>query len=223
MPLPAHAGVSTPTVLLPNTSGYTLRPTTSSFGAGLRRWVHPRRGRTEERLGVDRRYPEDPTWSEVAKRCMTYSEKVGTPELLASLALEKISRCPFPPEEIDAPKQGVSSFLQTKGLSLERRHEDRRDVATDFRYLSLLLQAVQDPEISLGDWARGQTPSITGTLSEKEKRKWRLPDQGDPSVYLEEEIINYRACIQSPRCRSSRGQILKARGLCPIAVLQADE
>ena len=48
----------------------------------------------------DRRYPEDSIWSEVAKCCMTYSEKAGTPELLTSLALGKISSCPFTPEEI---------------------------------------------------------------------------------------------------------------------------
>ena len=61
----------------------------------------------------DRRYPEDPIWSEVAKRYMTYSEKVGTLELLASLSLGKISSCSFPPEEIDALKQGVIGFLPT--------------------------------------------------------------------------------------------------------------
>ena len=111
----------------------------------------------------DTKYPEDPVWSEVAKRYMTYSEKVGTPELLTSLALGKVSSCPFPPEETDALKQGVIGFLRTKGLSLERRHhEDRSDGTDDFRYLSLLLQAAQDPEILAGrvltrsaSWAGG--------------------------------------------------------------------
>ena len=89
-------------------------------------------------------------WSEVAKRYMIYSEKVGTPELLASLALEKISSCPFPPGEINELNRGVSNFHQTIGLLLERHHEDRRDVPIAFRYLSLLIPASQDPEISLG-------------------------------------------------------------------------
>ena len=86
---------------------------------------------------------------------MTFSDKVGTPELLALLALGKVSSCPFPPEEIDSLKPGVISFLQTKGSSLERHHEDRRDVPIDFRYLSLLLQAAQDLEMSLGEFSRG--------------------------------------------------------------------
>ena len=42
-----------------------------------------------------------------------------------------------------------------KGLSLERHQEDRCDVPVDFRYLSLLLQAAQDPETSLGEFSRG--------------------------------------------------------------------
>ena len=110
--------------------------------------------------------------------------KVGTPELLASLALGKISGCPFPPEEIDALKQGVISFFQTKGLSLERHHEDRRDVPFDFRYLSLLLQAAQDPEISLGEISRGVRVGSGVRLS-----PLLAIDEGDPSIHMEEEII----------------------------------
>ena len=142
---------------------------------------------------------EDPVWSEVAKRYMSCSEKVGTPELLASLALGKISSCPSPPEEIDALKQGVVGFLQTKGFSLERHHEDRCDVPKDFRYLSLLLQAAQDPETSLGDFSRGvrvgpgvRLPRLPALY--QRKKKWRLPDQGDPSGYLEDEIVGDPLC-----------------------------
>ena len=49
----------------------------------------------------DRRYQEDPVWSEVARRKMDYAEKAGTPELLTSLALGKVSSCPFPHSEIE--------------------------------------------------------------------------------------------------------------------------
>ena len=117
----------------------TEQTCTTASKARLRRRVHPRRGNTGSgwtgrgsltvteicdgpplaspgRWAVDdRRYPEDPIWSEVAKRYMAYSEKVGTPELLTSLALGKISSCPFRPGEIDELKHGVINFLQIKG------------------------------------------------------------------------------------------------------------
>ena len=49
------------------------------------------------RWAVDeRRYPEVSVKSEVAKRYMTYSEKVGTPELLNTLALGKYLELPCP-------------------------------------------------------------------------------------------------------------------------------
>ena len=76
----------------------------------------------------DRRYPEDPIWCEVARRYMAYSERVGTPELLTSLALGKIASCPFPRGEIDELKRGVVDYLQTEGFLLERHPEDRKDV-----------------------------------------------------------------------------------------------
>ena len=41
----------------------------------------------------DRRYPEDPAWSEVSGRYMDYAEKAGTPDLLTLLALEKVTSC----------------------------------------------------------------------------------------------------------------------------------
>ena len=44
----------------------------------------------------DRRYPEDPVWSEVARRYMDYAEKAGTPELLTSSALWEGFVLPFP-------------------------------------------------------------------------------------------------------------------------------
>ena len=159
---------------------------------------------------------------------MTYPEKVGTLELLASLALGKISSCPFPPEEIDALKQGVIGFLLTKGLFLGRHHEDRCDAPVDFRYLSLLLQAAQDPASSLGEFSRGVRVELGVRLPRllalyQKKKKWRLPDQGDPSGYLEDEIVgdplrrqNHSSITEHAsrvidvlNDQSSRGQILK--------------
>ena len=144
----------------------------------------------------DRRYPEDSVWSEVAKRYMTCPEKVGTPELLTSLALGKISSCPFPPEEIDALKQGVIGFLRTKGLLLGRHHEDRSDVPIDFLYLPLLLQAAQDPESSLGEFSRvvrvgpGSRLPRLPALALSEKEEVEIAGSMRPlRGYLEDEIV----------------------------------
>ena len=49
----------------------------------------------------DRRYPEDEMWRKVSSLQLTLSQRVGTPELLASLALGKVSACPFATEEIE--------------------------------------------------------------------------------------------------------------------------
>ena len=53
----------------------------------------------------DRRFPEDPLWSEVARRLMDYAEKAGTTELLTSLALGLVSSCPFPHSETEELKR----------------------------------------------------------------------------------------------------------------------
>ena len=106
-------------------SGWTGRGSPLLVGSSYTRYEKSatvNRSRPQERWAVDdRRYPGDPIWSsEVAKRHMTCAEKVGTPELLASLALGEISSCPFPPGEIDELKLGVINFLQTVNFSLGR-------------------------------------------------------------------------------------------------------
>ena len=60
----------------------------------------------------DRRYPEDRVWCEVSRRFMDYAEKAGTPELLTSLALGKVSSCPFPHVEIDELKRAITFRLK---------------------------------------------------------------------------------------------------------------
>ena len=57
-----------------------------------------------------------------------------------------------------------------------RHHEDLCYLFIDIRYLSLLLQAAQDPETLAGrvlmrsaSWVRGPTSTTNGALSEKEE------------------------------------------------------
>ena len=88
----------------------------------------------------DRRYPEDPVWSEVARRYVDYAEKAGTPELLTTLALGKVSSCPFPLSEIEELKRGD---LRTEGFLLERHPEHRTRVPIDFRYLAFIASGVE--------------------------------------------------------------------------------
>ena len=132
--------------------------------------------------------------SEVSRRYMDYAEKAGTPELLTSLALGRVTSCPFPYSGIGEVKRGVVDYLQTEGFSLERHPEDRTDVPIDFRYLALLLRASCDPEISLGDFSWGvrvgpgvRLPRLLALY--QRKRKWRLPDRDDSTAFLESETV----------------------------------
>ena len=81
---------------------------------------------------------------------MDCAAKAGNPELLTSLALGKVSSCPFPHSEIEELKRGVVDYLRTEGFSLDRHPEDHTDVPIDFRCLALLLRASSDPEYEKG-------------------------------------------------------------------------
>ena len=103
----------------------------------------------------DRRYQEDHIWREAAARYMTFLWRVGTPEMSASLALGKVTTCPFGPEGIEELKSGVITFFQSHGLVLSRHQDDRKDIFIDYRYISLFLQASKDFEVSLRQPSRG--------------------------------------------------------------------
>ena len=77
---------------------------------------------------------------------MDFSRRVGTPA--PSLALGKISECPFSPDTI---QRGLAARV----LSLTRQEGDREDIRLDFRNPDLLLRASRDPEVALGSFAGG--------------------------------------------------------------------
>ena len=136
----------------------------------------------------DRRYPEDPVWSEVAGRFFDYAEKAVTTELLTSLAWTKVSSCPFPHSEIEELKRGVVDYLRTWRYCFGRRVTR-----------------------SLGDFSRGVRvgrgvglPRLPALC--QRKRKCRLPDQDDPTAYLESEIAAIR-CVGKTT--------LRLRSTCP--------
>ena len=159
--------------------------------------------------------PDDETWRCVSNLYTDFSRRVGTPALLTSLALGKISECPFSPDSVQSLKHAVMRSLAARGLSLDREEGDREDVPPDFRYLDLLLRASKDSEVVLGSFARGvrvgpgtRLPRLPALY--RPERKWRLADQGDPDDYREEELAGTRREVKDVLDdQSERGQVLK--------------
>ena len=138
-----------------------------------------------------RRYPSSRVWSEASKLIMEFSCEHGTPELLASLALGKVKSCPFPAERVEGLKRRTVEVMEKHGLKLFRHPADRPETSIDFRYLSLLLEAADDPDKHLGEFAWGvrvvpgaRLPRLPA-LYEK-KTSWRLPEQYNSLDYQEE-------------------------------------
>ena len=174
-----------------------------------------------------RTFPDDETWRCVSSLYTDFSRRVGTPALLTSLALGKISECPSSPDSVQSLKHAVIRSLAARGLSLDREG-DREDVPPDFRHLDLLFRASRDPEVALGSFARGVRVGPGTRLPRlpalhRPKRKWRLADQGDPDDYREEDLAgdlswkkNYSTLAAlSDKVKdvlddqSERGQVLK--------------
>ena len=139
-----------------------------------------------------RRYPSSQAWEIVRERFTRYTEFRGTPELLMALALGKVEGCPFDVKETDALKKELIEDLRRHGLDIGRRQGDREELPIDFRFLSLLLRAAEDPEVGLGEFAQGvrvgpgsRMPRLPALY--RPKKRWRLASQADPKAYLEEE------------------------------------
>ena len=175
-----------------------------------------------------RNYPDDETWRCVSSLYTDFSRRVGSPALLTSLALGKISECPFSSDSVQSLKHTVIRSLAARGFSLNREEGDREDIPLDFRYLDLLLRASRDPEVALGSFARGVRVGPGARLPRlpalyRTKKKWRLANQGDPDDYREEELAgdplwkkNYSTLATlSDKVKdvlddqSERGQVLK--------------
>ena len=175
-----------------------------------------------------RRYPSNATWVTVAEKFMSCADLYGPPRLLMDLALGKVSSSPFSPESIAALKFDVVSCLASQGISLMHSDDDRKDVPIDYRFLQLLLTAAQDPEVHLGNFSSGVRVGPGARLPRLPalylpKKKWRLPQQMDPSDYVEPEADadtvwrqNYSTLaehadkvIEVMEDQASRGQVLK--------------
>ena len=78
----------------------------------------------------------------------------------------------------------IENFLALRhhhGFQMNGKPEDRTDVPINFRFLQMLLQIADDPEIGLGP--RTGMPRLPALF--RPKKKWRLASQFDPLDYLE--------------------------------------
>ena len=138
----------------------------------------------------DRAYPKNDKWKRASKVIMDFARVHGTAELLMKLALGQVDKCPFDVDSVSELKRQVVETLQRDGIHMSRTSKDRVDVPIDFRFLSALLTAAQDPEVGLGDFACGvrvgpgvRLPRLPALYPAK--RKWRLPEQSNPLDHLE--------------------------------------
>ena len=99
---------------------------------------------------------------------------------------------------------------------------DREDVPTHSRYLDLPRRAAEDPEVSLGSFAKGVWVGPGDRLPRQlalhvKKNRWSLTSQRDPLDHLEEAAecdLNYMSvaelsCKVLEALQSSRGQVLR--------------
>ena len=101
--------------------------------------------------------------------------------LLSARVLSKKS--PFSIENSLVSRHNMASGMNGKS-------GDRTDVPINFRFLQMLLQIADDPEIGLGDYSQGvrvgpgnRMPRLPALF--RPKKKLRLASQFDPLDYLE--------------------------------------
>ena len=138
-----------------------------------------------------RLYPTSAHWNRISNVYRRFTDHHGTEELLVSLAMGKVDKCPFPLADIAGLKKELIDVAAEYGFHLERRSGDRTDVPIDFRFLHMLHMMAGDPEVGLGEYSQGvrvgpgtrmlRLPALYGP-----KRKWPLASPHDPLDYLEQ-------------------------------------
>ena len=150
-------------------------------------------GYTQRELcdGGSRLYPTSAHWNRISNVYRRFTDHHGTEELLVSLAMGKVDKCPFPLADIAGLRKELIDVAAEYGFHLERRSGNRTDVPIDFRFLHRLLVMAGDPEVDLGDYSQGVRVG-PGTVMPRlpafyrPKRKWRLASQHEPLGYLEQ-------------------------------------
>ena len=76
--------------------------------------LHGSRNRVSKTMGSRAlTLSEDELWLKVSLLVLSFSQRVGTPELLTSLALGKVSSCPFAADETENLKGEVTWWVQS--------------------------------------------------------------------------------------------------------------
>ena len=174
----------------------------------------------------DRKYPQSPHWKELSRLFLCTAESVASVELLSELALSRHGKSPFNEEVVRKLRGDTKAILEREGIPFERNEHDRTDVPIDFRLLGGLLQAAEDPEVSIASFIEGVRVGPGSRMPRcpklyAKKRKWRIPDQRQ-QVDVDEELAtqgvwnknyatlsSFRAEVEDVlRDQASRGQVL---------------
>ena len=159
---------------------------------------------------------------------MEFTRWHGTAALLTRLAMGQVTESPFEEEAVTRLKEQVVRSLAEQGLHLNRHPEDREDLPVDYRFLQLLLTAAEDPEVSIGEFARGVRVGPGARLPRQPalypaNKKWSLKQQYDGEDYLttvDDEDATWRKnysslepwkekVLEVMEDQTSRGQVLK--------------
>ena len=93
------------------------------------------------------------------------------------LAMEKVPEVPFEPTAVHELKDLVRRELKHRGIQENNHVDDRSDLPVDFRFVAPILEAAEDPELSVREFARGVSVGPGACLTEqpaiyKPKKKW---------------------------------------------------
>ena len=117
------------------------------------------------------------------------------------LAMEKVPEVPFEPTAVHELKDLVRRELKHRGIQENKHVDDRSDLPVDFRFVAPILEAAEDPELSLrisqeesvSDLELGSTrqPPL-----HKPKRKWWRtiwPNRTNGFCSAGQQLISVRA------------------------------
>ena len=111
------------------------------------------------------------------------------PPFQACLTLGKVSCCPFDYDNLQALQREVVGRLVARGIHVRREHGGSDDFLVDCWFLDLLISAAKDPEISFEDFKGVRVCPGVRLLGQAalypKKKRWKLPQQGDPMGSLE--------------------------------------
>ena len=125
-------------------------------------------------------------------------------------SLGLVTDCPFGLYEMMDNGEGDG------GIKLNRESEDRTDMPVDYRFVDLLVRESEDPEVSLGSFAKGVRVgpgtrfSRPPVVCAKEAQRWRIAEQTDPVEYLE------RNDGEEPAWRSNCSSVSALGTLCHV-------